>query len=149
MVNYPASTECDECSSHVTMNLSIRYHVKPALKDLRWLPVKQRITYKLCLLMHLIHIQQAPQHLIDCVCTVSAAGSRYRLRAADTADYVLSRTRTKFGERGFCYSGPAAWNSLPSDLHDLTDTKASKNGSRVCFLSVLIRDFFTALMDIS
>jgi len=44
------------------------------------------------------------------------------LRSADTADYVLPRTRTKFGKRGFCYSGPAAWNSLPFDLHDLTNT---------------------------
>jgi len=36
--------------------------------------------------------------------------------------YVLPRTRTKFGERGFFYSGSAAWNTLPSDLHDITDT---------------------------
>ena len=33
-----------------------------------------------------------------------------------------ARTRTRFGERGFFYSGPAAWNTLPSDLHDITDT---------------------------
>jgi len=31
--------------------------------------------------------------------------------------------------------------SLPSDLHDLTDIKTFKNGPRVYFLSVLIRDF--------
>ena len=37
--------------------------------------------------------------------TVSSAGSRYRLRLTDIADYV-SRTTTKFGERGFCYSDP-------------------------------------------
>ena len=30
------------------------------------------------------------------------------------------------GERGFHYSGPAARNSLPSDLHDITDTNAFK-----------------------
>ena len=28
----------------------------------------------------------------------------------------------RFGERGFFYSSPAAWNTLPSDLHDITDT---------------------------
>ena len=31
-------------------------------------------------------------------------------------------TRTKFGERGFFYSGPAAWNTLSSDLYGITDT---------------------------
>jgi len=56
---------------------------------------------------------------------------RCTLRTTDTADYVLPGTRTKYAERGFCYSGPAALNSLPSDLHDLTDTKTFKNGSRV------------------
>jgi len=33
------------------------YPAKPALKQLHKLPVEQRITYKLCLLMHLIHTQ--------------------------------------------------------------------------------------------
>ena len=48
------------------------------------------------------------------------------LRSSDTANYVLPRTRTRFGERGFRYSGPAAWNSLPADLHDITDTNTFK-----------------------
>ena len=39
---------------------------------------------------------------------------------------ILPRTRTKSGERGFHYSGPAAWNTLPSDLRDITDTDAFK-----------------------
>jgi len=41
---------------------------------------------------------------------------------------VLPRTRTSFGERGFQYSvsGPAAWNSLPVNLHDITDTNTFK-----------------------
>jgi len=32
----------------------------------------------------------------------------------------------KFGERGFCYSDPAAWISLPSELHDISDTNTFK-----------------------
>jgi len=97
-------------------------HVKPALKQLHWLPVEQRISYKLCLLMHHIHTGQAPQYLSNCVSTISSSGNRYRLRSCDTVDYILPRTRTKFSERGFHYSSPAAWNTLPSDLHDITDT---------------------------
>ena len=62
--------------------------------------------------MHYIHIGLAPKYLSDCVSTVSAASGRYRLRS----------TGTRFGERGLFYSGPAAWNTLPSDLCDITDT---------------------------
>ena len=40
---------------------------------------------------------------------------------SDSADYVLLRTRTKCRERGFCYSGPAAWNSLLLYLLNVTD----------------------------
>jgi len=47
---------------------------------------------------------------------------RCRLRSTCSSFYVLPRTRTRFGERGFFYSCPAAWNTLPSDLHDITDT---------------------------
>ena len=79
-----------------------------------WLPVEQRITYNLCLFMHLIHNGQAPQYLSDCVSTVSAASHRYRLRSTGSAVYVLPRTRTRFGERGFFYSGPATWNKHSS-----------------------------------
>ena len=52
----------------------------------------------------------------------SAASSRYRLRSTGSEAYILPRTRTRFGERGFFYSGPAAWNTLLSDFHDITNT---------------------------
>ena len=45
-----------------------------------------------------------------------------QVRRLVSAGYVLPRTRTRFGERGFSYCGPAAWNTLPSDLHHITDT---------------------------
>ena len=49
MVNCSASAACHECSgSSHHMNLSLRHHVKPALKQLHWLPVQQRITYISC-----------------------------------------------------------------------------------------------------
>jgi len=64
------------------------------------------------LLKHHIHTGQAPQYLSDCVSTVSALSGRYRLRSTGSADYVLPRTRTRLGERGFSYCGPTAWNTL-------------------------------------
>ena len=43
----------------------------------------------------------------------------------DATDYVVPRTRTKFGERGFSYSGSAAWNNRPSKLYIISLTLAS------------------------
>ena len=52
------------------MNLSLCDHVKPAMKQFHWLPVEQRIIYKLCLFMHYSHIGLAPKYFSDCVSTV-------------------------------------------------------------------------------
>jgi len=120
-------------AARVIVNLSLRDHMKPALKQPHWLPVEQRITYKLCLFMHYIHTGQAPQYLSDCVSTVSALSGRYRLRSTDSADYFLPRTRTRFGERGFSYCGPAAWNTFPSTSTTLLTPVHSENDSRVYY----------------
>ena len=39
---------------------------------------------------------------------------------------TTARTRLKFGERCFAFAGPAAWNSRPSSVQELTDTTAFK-----------------------
>ena len=94
----------------------------PALQQLHWLPIDYRITYKLCLIMHLVHTERAPQYLSDSVQTVARSSSRPGLRSSNTAVYVKPRCKTKFGERGFSHAGPTAWNSLPHHLHHISDT---------------------------
>ena len=97
--------------------------------------------------MHYIHIGQAPKYLSDCVSTVSAASGRYRLRATGSAAYVLPRTRTKFGERGFLHSGPAAWNTLPSDLHDITNTSTFRKRLKNVLFDYAYNRLLLALLD--
>ena len=48
------------------------------------------------------------------------------LRSTDTVDYILPRTRTKFGQHCICFSGPSACNSLLSNVHDVNDTNVLK-----------------------
>ena len=45
---------------------------------------------------------------------------------SDTTSYVTPRLRTKFGESAF-FAGPAAWNSLPADLRNVSDITNFKN----------------------
>jgi len=42
------------------------------------------------------------------------------------ANYVKRCTRTKFGERAFSFAGPAAWNNLPKDLQQYSNTVVFK-----------------------
>jgi len=109
-------------AARLVLNLRLRDHVTPALKQLHWLPIDYRITYKLCLKMHLVHTKHAPQYLSDSVQTVAHSSSRPGLRSSNTAVYAKPRCRTKFGEHGFSHARPTAWNSLPHHLHQISDT---------------------------
>jgi hypothetical protein len=106
----------------------IRYHdhVTPALQSLHWLPVSFRITYKLCVLMHLVHIGCSPAYLSELVTATSELPSRRSLRSANTQQYEVPLTKLKFGERSFSFAGPVAWNSLTPELHNLSNTHTFK-----------------------
>ena len=108
-------------AARLVLNLRPSDHITPALQQLHWLPIESRITYKLCLIMQLVHTNRAPQYRADCVRTTAQSSSRPGLRSADTASYVKPCTRTKFGDRGFRSTGPATWNSLPDELHRITE----------------------------
>jgi len=86
------------------------------------LPVQHCITYKLCLMMHLVNIGRAPTYLINSVTATRDVVSLSRLRSSSSHSYEHPRTRHKFGERSFSFAGPATWNSLPPSLHELTQS---------------------------
>jgi len=92
--------------------------------------------------MYHVHTGVHPTMSDNCVVRVFASGSRYGLRLSDTADYILPRTWTKFEECGFCFSCPAAWNGLPTDLHYITNTELFKT---VLFDRVLLLCIVTVL----
>ena len=48
------------------------------------------------------------------------------MRAVDDNRYEQPETRLKLGGRSFAFAGPAAWNSLPTSPHEITNHKAFK-----------------------
>ena len=108
-------------AARLILGLRARDHVTPALRQLHWLPVHQRIQHKLCTMMHSIHYGMCPVYLADIVSATADNPTRPGLRSAGGTLYRLPRCRTSMGERGFSYSGPRAWNALPSTLRDISD----------------------------
>ena len=131
LAGLPASTieplqRVQNAAAHLVLGLGYRDHGTPGLRQLHWLPVKSRIKFKVCTIMHSIQTRQCPSYLVNCVQSVSEVESRSRLRSAAHGDYALPKLRTKFGERAFSYSGPAAWNTLPRDLRSVQDSAIFK-----------------------
>ena len=62
-------------------SLGPRDHVTEQMKKLHWLPIKYRINFKLCLMMHTAVTGQCPQYIRDIVHPLSTLSGRNRPRA--------------------------------------------------------------------
>jgi len=75
-------------------------HITPVLRELRWLPVRKRIVYKLAVMVYkCLHGLAPPQ-----------------LRSAQSDCFAVTETRTTLGRRNFAVAGAKIWNNLPADL---------------------------------
>ena len=84
---------------------------------LHWLPVRQRIDFKLGVLVYKCLHNLAPPYLMEMVLPVSHIPGRRVLRSSAHGDVIVPRTKSvRFGARGFSSAGPSLWNSLPTDL---------------------------------
>ena len=90
-------------------------HITSVMRDeLPWLPVQQRIKYKIALLVYKFLHSTGPSYLSDCCTALTEANLRYRLHSVMHSDLVLPLTRTyRLGPCSFGSSGPSIWNSLP------------------------------------
>ena len=80
--------------------------------------------------MHNVHVGKSPRYLAVIVQPMSSRVTRSGLHClSETTSYmyITPRLRSKFGERAFSFSGPASWNSLPTELRTISDTSVFKN----------------------
>ena len=67
-------------AARLVKGLSPRDHTTSALCDLHWLPIQHRISYKLCVLTHLVHTGNVPSYLIHLICLISLLPPQISLR---------------------------------------------------------------------
>jgi len=85
-----------------------REHITPVLRELHWLPVRQRIDFKLAVLVHKVLHGQLLQYLAE-DCQLLTDIGRRPPRSADVLTCASKRTRTRFGERSSSVAGPCLW----------------------------------------
>jgi hypothetical protein len=111
-------------AARVVTGASSRSLMTPLLRQLHWLPIPARITYKLCLLMFKIMTGECPTYLHEMVTSCAAVDTRRALRSASSGKFVVPRTRLRFGERAFAVAGPIAWNDLPTPVRKSTTRRS-------------------------
>ena len=101
-------------------------HVTPMLISLHWLPIKQRIEYKLATLAFRYFDGTLPPYLSHCLSSYTPHRS---LRSSSDKLLCVPRVNLKSaGARSFQYQAPCVWNSVPIQTRlspSLTSFKSS------------------------
>ena len=94
-----------------------RIDTNSRLKYLHWLPVTQRIKYKIALLSFKAMQTHKPSYLSDLLVPYQPSRS---LRSSTAGLLVVPDVRSFIGRRAFSYAAPTLWNSLPVALRECT-----------------------------
>ena len=91
------------------------------VKDvLHWLPITQRVHFKVCTLVYKATHGLAPTYLSDLVVKSTVISRRCDLRSSAHSQLLPAPHRRQFVERAFEVDGPMLWNSLPDAICDAT-----------------------------
>ena len=99
-------------------------HITPILKQLHWLLVKQRVRYKLCLIVHNSLHGTGPQYLRE---LLKLYVRDERLRQASNLQLVPCHPKRKVGRAGFRVAGPDAWHTLLAAIRSIDSKTVFKS----------------------
>ena len=99
-------------------------HISSAIIDtLHWLPVPDRLTFKICCLVWNSVVGAGPLYLRE-LCTWSSVGSGRVLRSSTSSLLKVPFCRSATTQRrAFAVTGPASWNSIPLQLRLLSNDR--------------------------
>ena len=104
--------------ARLVCNSSKFCHITPLLKTLHWLPVRQRIVFKILLIVFKALNGQAPSYILELL-TLKSNSHSHNLRSSnDTLLLKMPTCKTKvtLGDRAFSCAAPKIWNNLPLSI---------------------------------
>jgi len=84
-------------------------HITPVLRQLHWLPVRQRIEFKMAVLVYKSLKALSPRHLTD-DCQLITTTGRKRLQSSNDAKCDVPRARKSLGDQSFTAAGLHLWD---------------------------------------
>ena len=109
-------------AARVVLRIPSRGSVTQLMRErLHWLPVQQRVTFKLCTLAFKCVNGLAPAYLSRMCTALSSVPGHPATRLAVAGHLLvptINMSTVTVGRRGFYYACPAAWNTLPPTITD-------------------------------
>ena len=94
------------------VSASRRDHITPVLQWLHWLPVRQRVEFKLTLLAYKAITLCYHRTSLATACQLVTAAGRRHLRSSDVPTLTTTPTSTRFGDCCFQSAAARLWNRL-------------------------------------
>ena len=113
------------CAAKVCLMKRKCDHATPLLKALHWLPVQERISYKVASICHKHFHGTVPSYISDLLHRPKT--TRTLRSSKDTT--LLDKPRKNmvtYGQRSLEYCGPHVWNSLPIEIRELDNFNSFK-----------------------
>ncbi|XP_041959638.1 uncharacterized protein LOC121718626 [Alosa sapidissima] len=99
-------------------------HITPVLLQLHWLPVTQRVQFKILLLTYKALHNLAPNYITDLLESYTPSRS---LRSSSAGLLKVPKMNlSTMGERAFSHTAPKLWNSLPNNIRQCESTAQFK-----------------------
>ena len=100
-----------------------RAHASPLLHSLHWLPIAQRIEFKVLVITFKAFHLNSPQYLSS---YFQLYNTTYALRSSLNIKFVVPRSNKHHGDRALSIAGPCLWNDLPGNIRVLDQLSAFK-----------------------
>ncbi|KAK4314098.1 hypothetical protein Pmani_014587 [Petrolisthes manimaculis] len=101
-------------AARLIRGLSRRDRITPALIQLHWLPIKARIVYRQCVMVHQALNFGKPVYMRDMLLYFHV-DTNVELRHSSEVNRLMEpRFRRECGKRAFANSAPRLYNNLPS-----------------------------------
>ena len=121
LVGLPQSTlrrlqSVQNAAARLLAGTNISNHITPILYKLHWLPINQRIRFKIILVTFKALHGFAPFYIQN---MLRPRTVRPGLRSTNNMLFVPQTRLVSYGDKAFSCIAPRLWNSLPEDLREI------------------------------
>jgi fibrillarin-like rRNA methylase len=123
--------------ARVVVGARRRDSITPILQDLHWLPIEQRITYKVALITHKVLQERQPQYLAELA--VKYQPSRQLRSSTQCRLAKPSGLKSKLGRQAFSTASEEVWNTLPVKLRETSHLQTFKKNLKTHLCNIVYR----------
>ncbi|XP_071963952.1 uncharacterized protein [Antedon mediterranea] len=113
-------------AARLVVQSPIRQHITPVPRQLHWLPVTQRITFKILLFVFKA-LHNSPSKFISELIQPYVPKRSLRSRSESLLAHLFHPSTKFYGNRSFSSASVSLWNALPIEIRQATSTSVFKS----------------------